>query len=106
MVGWTEWMARCKFWEGWLFPSLKFIAFKLGLDHKTHWRPNLCINLEPVLCHLDLFADRPTAQVHRLKGCSIDSLRQLYLGVINVVSREALSKVQKRTRVLQLPVYQ
>jgi hypothetical protein len=38
IVGWTEWMARCKFWEGWFFPSLKFIAFKLGLDHKTHWR--------------------------------------------------------------------
>jgi hypothetical protein len=31
-------MARCKFWEGWFFPSLKFIAFKLGLDQKTHWR--------------------------------------------------------------------
>jgi hypothetical protein len=38
MAGWTEWMARCKFSEGWFFPPLKFIAFKLGLNHKTHWR--------------------------------------------------------------------
>jgi hypothetical protein len=72
MVGWPEWMARCKFWEGWFYPSLKFIDFKLGLDHKTHWRPSLCINLEPVLCYPDLFADRPTAQVRRLKRCIID----------------------------------
>jgi hypothetical protein len=80
MVGWTEWIARCKFWEDWFFPSLKFIAFKLGLDHKTHWCAQaFALTLEPVLCHLDLFADRPTAQVHRLKGCSIDSLRQSYL---------------------------
>jgi hypothetical protein len=79
IVGWTEWMARCKFWEGWFFPSLKFIAFKLGLDHKTHWRAQAFALTSNRFCHLDLFADRPTAQVHRLKGCSIDSLRQSYL---------------------------
>lgn len=168
MVGWTEWMARCKFWEGWFFQSLKFIAFTLGLDHKTHWRPSLCINLEPVLCHLDLFADRPTAQVHRLRDVALipsgratlhkpdlplrsqsrsnvppslgfvpkavskmlgrETLRPVFstdnspplpsamaassglrvssAASFNVVSGEALSKVQKRTRVLQLPVYQ
>jgi hypothetical protein len=38
MVGWTEWIGPVQVLEGWFFPSIKLIAFKLGLDHKTHWR--------------------------------------------------------------------
>jgi hypothetical protein len=71
-------LARCKFWEGWFFPSIELIAFKLGSITKLIGAQTFALTSNRFFVILDLFRRPAFRAGPPAEGMSI---RPSYLGI-------------------------